>query len=84
MGDGLERLHYIVELPVGSRAFLHFRGHGPSGSPEDETAWGYDAATFPRTVDVHVAGLRQKLEADPARPRLLLTEPGVGSRLKAE
>lgn len=23
MGDGLERLHYIVELPVGSRAFLH-------------------------------------------------------------
>ena len=28
--------------------------------------------------------LRHKLEADPARPRYLLTEPGVGYRLQAE
>jgi two-component system KDP operon response regulator KdpE len=28
--------------------------------------------------------LRHKLEAEPARPRYLLTEPGVGYRLKAE
>ena len=31
-----------------------------------------------------MAQLRHKLEADPARPRYLLTEPGVGYRLAAE
>ncbi len=31
-----------------------------------------------------MAQLRQKLESDPAQPRLLVTEPGVGYRLKAE
>jgi len=35
-------------------------------------------------VRVYLAQLRQKIEADPARPRLLLTEPGVGYRLKAD
>lgn len=30
-----------------------------------------------------MAQLRQKLEADPSRPRLLVTEPGVGYRLDA-
>jgi len=33
-------------------------------------------------VRVHMAGLRRKVEADPARPRLLLTELGVGYRLR--
>jgi two-component system KDP operon response regulator KdpE len=28
--------------------------------------------------------LRQKIEAEPTRPRLLITEPGVGYRLKTE
>jgi two-component system KDP operon response regulator KdpE len=31
-----------------------------------------------------MAQLRQKLEADPARPRYLTTEPGVGYRLRSE
>ena len=31
---------------------------------------------------VYVAQLRRKIEPDPARPQLLLTEPGVGYRLK--
>jgi two-component system, OmpR family, alkaline phosphatase synthesis response regulator PhoP len=35
--------------------------------------WGYSATTFTRTVDVHVASLRQKLEPDPRQPRFIVT-----------
>lgn len=44
--------------------------------------WGYHATTFTRTVDVHVAGLRQKLEDDPRQPRFFLTVQGVGYRFR--
>lgn len=40
--------------------------------------WGYSASTFTRTVDVHVAALRQKLEDDPRRPRHIVTVQRVG------
>jgi two-component system KDP operon response regulator KdpE len=43
---------------------------------------GYEDATG--ALRVYIAGLRKKLEADPAQPRLLLTEPGVGYRLRAD
>jgi DNA-binding response OmpR family regulator len=43
---------------------------------------GYDAATFTRTVDVHVARLRQKLEKDPKRPEFIVTVPGLGSKFE--
>ena len=42
--------------------------------------WGYEAGRFTRTVDVHVAELRRKLERDPKRPKLILTVPGIGYR----
>ena len=45
-----------------------------------DEVWGYDAAVQSRTVDVHVAALRQKLEEDPARPRFLRTVHGRGYR----
>jgi two-component system, OmpR family, alkaline phosphatase synthesis response regulator PhoP len=40
--------------------------------------WGYDFAVLTRTVDVHFGLLRQKLEADPKRPRHFLTVRGLG------
>lgn len=40
--------------------------------------WGYSASTFTRTVDVHVASLRQKLEADPRQPRYIVTVQRLG------
>ena len=40
--------------------------------------WGYSALTSTRTVDVHVAGLRQKLETDPSHPKFILTVQGLG------
>jgi two-component system KDP operon response regulator KdpE len=43
--------------------------------------WGPNASSQTHYVRVYMAELRKKLEADPARPRLLLTEPGVGYRL---
>lgn len=42
--------------------------------------WGYDVVPSSRTVDVHVAGLRQKLEKDPRNPRLICTVVGLGYR----
>lgn len=41
---------------------------------------GSEAVVVDRVVDVHVGKLRKKLEADPARPRYLLTVRGVGYR----
>ncbi len=43
--------------------------------------WGYGAVTSSRTVDVHVAWLRQKLEEDPRQPQWILTVHGLGYRL---
>jgi two-component system alkaline phosphatase synthesis response regulator PhoP len=42
--------------------------------------WGYDEAPTTRTVDVHVAWLRRKLEPSPRRPRHILTVHGRGYR----
>jgi two-component system KDP operon response regulator KdpE len=44
--------------------------------------WGPSYATQTHYVRVQMAELRKKVEIDPARPRLLLTEPGVGYRLR--
>jgi DNA-binding response OmpR family regulator len=43
-----------------------------------DRAWGHDAMPTARTVDVHVAWLRRKLENDPRRPVLIRTVHGVG------
>lgn len=46
--------------------------------------WGPGYADESHYLRVFVAQLRRKIEADPARPRYLITEPGVGYRLRAE
>ncbi len=46
--------------------------------------WGSVQGAQPHYLRVYMAQLRQKLEADPARPRFLITEPGVGYRLRTE
>jgi two-component system alkaline phosphatase synthesis response regulator PhoP len=40
--------------------------------------WGYSASTYTRTVDVHIASLRQKLETDPRQPRYIVTVQRLG------
>ena len=47
-----------------------------------DKVWGYDYAGETRTVDVHIRWLRQKIEIDPAHPRILLTVRGAGYKLE--
>jgi len=64
--------------------YLHTNGDRPVPREELLTKlWGYarnlDLET--RTVDIHIAKLRRKIEADPASPSLLVTVRGAGYRL---
>lgn len=43
-----------------------------------DEVWGYDAMPSTRTVDVHVAWLRQKLETNPKHPQFIQTVHGLG------
>jgi len=49
-----------------------------------EEVWGPDQAGDTQALRVHLSHLRRKIEADPSRPCYILTEPGVGYRLRAE
>ena len=44
--------------------------------------WGPEYGAETHYLRVHVAHIRSKLEADPSRPRYVITEPGVGYRLR--
>ena len=43
-----------------------------------ERLWGDSAYRDPRTIDVHIRHLREKLELDPREPELIFTVRGVG------
>jgi DNA-binding response OmpR family regulator len=47
-----------------------------------ESLWGAADYREPRTIDVHVRHLREKLERDPAEPEFILTVRGVGYRFR--
>jgi two-component system KDP operon response regulator KdpE len=47
-----------------------------------ERVWGAYAAENARQLRVYINYLRNKLEVDPSRPRLIVTEPGVGYRMQ--
>jgi DNA-binding response OmpR family regulator len=47
-----------------------------------EALWGAAEYREPRTIDVHVRHLREKLERDPAEPEYILTVRGVGYRFR--
>lgn len=67
----LQYLHANAERPVSRGELLN-------------KVWGYarDLDLETRTVDIHVAKLRRKIEPDPANPRFLVTIRGAGYRLK--
>jgi DNA-binding response OmpR family regulator len=47
-----------------------------------ERVWGWDFSGGTRTVDVHIRGLREKIEPDPTRPTRIVTVRGVGYRFE--
>lgn len=47
-----------------------------------DSVWGSEYFAGTQTLRVHVAHLRRKIEPEPAVPRYIVTEPGVGYRLK--
>jgi DNA-binding response OmpR family regulator len=49
-----------------------------------EQVWGDAAFRDPRTIDVHIRHLREKIERDPRQPEYLLTVRGVGYRFRDE
>lgn len=59
---------------------LRHRGQLVLGNRLLTSVWGPGYERNRHYLRFHMAGLRRKLEADPARPRYLLTEPGMGYR----
>jgi two-component system alkaline phosphatase synthesis response regulator PhoP len=62
------------------RYFIEHRGAALSRDELLNEVWGYHSMPSTRTVDVHVAWLRQKIEPNPKRPQFILTVHGIGYR----
>jgi two-component system alkaline phosphatase synthesis response regulator PhoP len=65
------------------RYLVDHRGATVSREELLKQVWGYSADIYTRTVDVHIASLRQKLEEDPKQPKFVLTVQGFGYKFKA-
>ena len=72
-GKELQLLRYLIE----------HRGKVVPREQILESVWQYQAGVESRTVDVHVAWLRQKLEDNPQSPRFIHTVRGIGYRFSA-
>jgi len=80
LADGEVRVTYVEFEILGALA----RSPGRVLSRETllEHVWGDSEYRDPRTVDVHIRHLREKLESDPKQPEFLFTVRGVGYRFK--
>jgi two-component system, OmpR family, alkaline phosphatase synthesis response regulator PhoP len=81
-GMAVTRSGTTVELSAKEFQLLHYliehRGTMLSRDEILNNVWGYESAPTTRTVDTHIAWLRQKLEPNPRAPRYILTSHGVG------
>jgi phosphate regulon transcriptional regulator PhoB len=64
--------------------FLRHRGRVYTRAQLLDQVWGQDRFVEPRTVDVHIRRLREKIEDDPRRPSLILTVRGLGYKCSEE
>jgi len=78
-----------VELDISAREFQILKvlithvGEVVSRDQLIGEIWGYDDFPTERTIDTHVARLRQKLEADPSQPKHIITVYGAGYKFQA-
>jgi two-component system, OmpR family, alkaline phosphatase synthesis response regulator PhoP len=81
---GTEVIREGKAVPLSAREFqllrylVENRGKTVSRGELLKQVWGYSAATYTRTVDMHIASLRQKIEDDPKQPQWVQTVPGLG------
>ena len=80
--DGVELNLAAKELDL-LRYLIDRRGNVVSRDELLEAVWEYQPGVSSRTIDVHVAWLRQKLEDNPQNPRHIHTVRGVGYRFAA-
>lgn len=78
----VKKRDHAVELSAMEFRLLQYlienRGTVHSRDQLLDAVWGYDAMPNTRTVDVHIAWLRQKLEDNSKRPRFIQTVHGLG------
>ena len=73
-------------LDVSAREFeilrylIRHRGETVTRDQMLDEVWGYDSTPITRTVDNHIAKLRQKIEQDPSEPRHIITVHRLGYR----
>ena len=65
------------------RAFIRHRGRTLTHTQLFDAVWNGSRGDPQQYLRVHVANLRRKIERDSLRPRLIMTEPGVGYRFEA-
>lgn len=65
------------------RAFVMNAGRTLTHPQIFRAVWGHASGDAQAYLRVHIANLRRKIERDPVRPRLIITEPGVGYRFES-
>ncbi len=78
--DGKELVMTAREFEILKFLWQH-RGQTVTRDQLLNEVWGYEASPTTRTVDNFIVKLRQKIEADPAHPKHILTVHGAGYRL---
>ena len=79
---GRKALQFTAREYAMLRLLAQSRGEPVTRERFLDVVWGYTAFPTTRTVDMHVAALRAKIEPDPENPRWITTVHGVGYRLE--
>ncbi|HMJ90430.1 MAG TPA: response regulator transcription factor [Candidatus Acidoferrum sp.] len=77
-----KRIHFTAKELAMLRLLAEANGETISREKFLDVVWGYTAFPTTRTVDMHIASLRRKLEKNPDEPRWIKTVHGVGYRLE--
>ena len=79
---GKKPLHLTAKEFAVLRLLVEAEGEAVSRDRFLDAVWGYTAFPTTRTVDMHIATLRGKIEKSPEKPRFIHTVHGVGYRLE--